>query len=82
MPNSKGWYTKEEVLESGLPYYIPRSKRWTHEPYPFAVLLTRTRCKELGMPALRNGNVLRRIGDAISGDYWICSRCGYIFYHV
>lgn len=56
MPNAKGWYTKEEVQETGLPYYIPRSERWTHEPYPFAVLLTRTRCKELGIPALRNGN--------------------------
>lgn len=56
MPNEKGWYTKEEVQETGLPYYIGSSKRWTHEPYPFAVLLTKSRCKELGMPILSNGN--------------------------
>jgi hypothetical protein len=56
MPNEKGWYTKEEVLETGLPYYIPRSDKWTSEPYPFAVLLTKSRCKQLGMPILRSGN--------------------------
>lgn len=55
MPNAKGWFTKEEVLETGLPYYIPRSKRWTHKPYPFAVLLSKSRCKELGIPILSNG---------------------------
>jgi hypothetical protein len=56
VPNDKGWYTKEEVLASGLPYYIPRSDKWTSEPYPFAVLLTKSRCKQLGMPILRSGN--------------------------
>lgn len=55
MPNEKGWYTKEEVLATGLPYYIPRSDKWTHEPYPYAVLLTRSRCKHFGIPALRTG---------------------------
>jgi len=55
MPNDKGWYTKAEVEETGLPYYIPRSKRWTHKPYPFAVLLSKSRCKELGIPILSSG---------------------------
>lgn len=58
MPNKKGWYTKEEVLETGLPSYNSNSKRWTHEPYPFAVLLTKTRCKELGVPILESGREL------------------------
>lgn len=56
MPNEKGWYTKEEVLETGLPYYIPASKRWTDTPYQFAVLLTKSRCEKLGVPILRNGH--------------------------
>lgn len=55
MPNAKGWYTKEEVLETGLPYYIPASDRWTNTPYPFAVLLSRSRCEKLGVPILSNG---------------------------
>lgn len=55
MPNEKGWFTKEEVLETGLPYYIPASERWTHEPYDYAVLLTKSRCKEFGIPILSNG---------------------------
>ncbi|WP_144940153.1 hypothetical protein [Paenibacillus sp. 32O-W] len=55
MPNEKGWHTKSEVLETGLPYYIPRSKRWTYTPYPFAVLLSKSRCKELGIPILSSG---------------------------
>lgn len=58
MPNNKGWYTKEEVLETGLPSYNSNSKRWTHEPYPFAVLLTKTRCNELGIPILESGREL------------------------
>ncbi len=54
MPNAKGWHTKEEVLETGLPYWT--GKRWTVEPYAFAVLLTKSRCKESGIPILRNGH--------------------------
>ena len=56
MPDSKGWYTKEEVIATGLPYWIPQSKRWTDEPYSFAVLLSKSRCKALGCQILRNGN--------------------------
>ena len=60
MPNEKGWLTKEEAEATGLPIYrksIWNNKAgWSHEPYPIAALLTRTRCKELGMPALRNGS--------------------------
>ena len=56
MPNEKGWYTKQEVEETGLPYYIPRSNRWTHEPYELAALLSKSRCKQLRMPILKNGN--------------------------
>lgn len=55
MPNSKGWYTKEEVLETGLPYYNSLSKRWTKEPYAFAVLLTKSRCDALKIPILGSG---------------------------
>lgn len=55
MPNEKGWYTKEEVLETGLPYYIPASKRWTDERYGYSVLLTKSRCKEFGIPIMQNG---------------------------
>ncbi|MEI7028390.1 hypothetical protein [Paenibacillus sp. y28] len=58
MPNEKGWYSKAEVLETGLPYYIPSSKRWTQEPYPFAVLLTKTRCQDFGIPILPQGREL------------------------
>ncbi|WP_090118168.1 hypothetical protein [Cohnella sp. OV330] len=54
MPNEKGWYTKEEVIESGLPYYIPASERWTKMPYEFAILLTRSRSKELGVPIIHH----------------------------
>lgn len=57
MPNEKGWCTKEEALAAGLPLWIKvdsfKPGRWTAEPYKHAVLLTRTRCKQLGMPALR-----------------------------
>lgn len=61
MPNEKGWLTKEEVLETRLPYYQKKiwdgkEAGWNYEPYSCAALLTRTRCKQLGMPALRNGN--------------------------
>jgi len=52
MPNKQGRYTKQEVLESGLPYYIPRSKRWEGKGYSFAILLTKTRCQKLGVPIL------------------------------
>lgn len=55
MPNEKGWYSKREVIESGLPYYIPRSRRWTKMPYTRAILLTKSRCKELGVPVMSNG---------------------------
>lgn len=55
MPNEKGWYTKDEVLETGLPYYITSSNRWTDTPYPFAVLLTKSRCNDLKVPILGSG---------------------------
>lgn len=59
MPNEKGWYTKEEAQETGLPIWIKADSmkpgRWTTEPYEHAVLLTRTRCKQLGVPALSVG---------------------------
>lgn len=55
MPNEKGWYTKDEVLETGLPYYITASNRWTDTPYPFAVLLTKSRCNDLKVPILGSG---------------------------
>lgn len=55
MPNKDGRYNKVEVLESGLPYFIPRSNRWEGKQYLFAVLLSKTRCKELGVPILSNG---------------------------
>ncbi len=62
MPNKEGRYNKSEVLASGLPYYIPASKRWTSTPYDNAVLLTRTRCKLLKMPVMNNG-VIRPDGS-------------------
>lgn len=65
MPNERGFYTKEEVLATGLPYYIPASKRWTSTPYEFAVLLSKTRCKEFRMPVMGNG-VIKEDG---SGEY-------------
>lgn len=58
MPNDKNWHTKEEVLETGLPYYQhihPSPGKWSHKPYDFAVLLTKSRCERLGYPILRNG---------------------------
>lgn len=54
MPNEKGWYTKDEVVQSGLPYYIPASDRWTKQTHEFAILLTRSRCKELGVPIIHH----------------------------
>jgi hypothetical protein len=65
MPNDKGWYTKEEMLQTGLPYWKPKiwytkeggmnEPGWSHKPYEYAVLLTKSRCKELGMPILEEG---------------------------
>ena len=55
MPNEKGWFSKQEVLDTGLPYFIPASRRWTAVPYEFAVLLTKTRCERLGVPILSSG---------------------------
>jgi len=59
MPNEYGWMTREEAEATGLPLWIQPSLsapgRWTHEPYEHAVLLTRTRCEKLRMPALRDG---------------------------
>lgn len=56
MPNERGWFNKEEAYATGLPIFIKTSDtvpgHWTHEPYPHAVLLTRTRCKQLGMPII------------------------------
>ncbi|MEK4882589.1 MULTISPECIES: hypothetical protein [Paenibacillus] len=56
MPNKEGRYNRQEVLESKLPYFIPRSQRWNGEQYTFAVLLSKTRCKELGVPILGDGH--------------------------
>ncbi|MEK8128382.1 hypothetical protein WMW72_10750 [Paenibacillus filicis] len=56
MPNNKGWYNKQEVLDTGLPYWINANRGWTQQPYPFAVLLTKSRCKEFGVPILSSGN--------------------------
>lgn len=56
MPNSQGRYTREEAYETGLPIYITTTKRWTETPYPFAVLLSKSRCKKLGVPILSNGH--------------------------
>lgn len=55
MPNIKGWYSKEEFLETGLPCYFPASDQWTHTPYDWAVLLTKSRCEQLGVPILGSG---------------------------
>ncbi|WP_044480467.1 hypothetical protein [Paenibacillus antibioticophila] len=54
MPNKEGRYNKLEVKRSGLPVYIPRSSRWTSKPYRFAVLLTRRRCQQFGVPVKQN----------------------------
>lgn len=48
MPNAKGWFTKEEAVKTGLPYFIPSSRRWTSRPYEFAVLLSKSRCEHFG----------------------------------
>jgi hypothetical protein len=55
MPNKEGRYNRQEVLDSRLPYFIPRSQRWNGEQYDFAVLLSKTRCRELGVPIMENG---------------------------
>jgi hypothetical protein len=55
VPNKEGRYSGVEVAATGLPVYIPSSKRWTKKPYKFAVLLSRTRCNKFGIPALRDG---------------------------
>ncbi|MNC45171.1 hypothetical protein D3C75_941190 [compost metagenome] len=53
MPDKRGWMQKKEAEESGLPIYYPAGKgRWTKKPYTIAVLLTRTRCQQLGVPAM------------------------------
>lgn len=56
--SKNGWLNKEEARASGLPIYIKEGAcpgRWTHEPYPHAVLLTKTRCAQLKMPTLHHG---------------------------
>lgn len=50
MPNKEGRYNKLEVQHSGLPVYIPRSRRWTSKPYRFAVLMSKNRCQHFGCP--------------------------------
>lgn len=45
MPNKEGRYSKMEVVNSELPVYIPRSRRWTSKPYPFAILMSKYRAK-------------------------------------
>lgn len=50
MPNKQGRYTKEEVICSGLPYFIPRSGRWTSMPYDYAILLSPSRCARFKVP--------------------------------
>lgn len=71
MPNEKGWFNKQEVSETGLPYYIPASEKWTDTPYEFAVLLTKSRCKSLGVPIMRNGEkpVAFRLLSGASGKH-------------
>lgn len=56
VPNKEGRYNRQEVINSGLPYFIPRSSQWNGNIYPFAVLLSKTRCKELKAPILDNGH--------------------------
>lgn len=56
MPNNEGRYSKSEVIEIGLPVYIPCSKRWTSKPYPFAVLLSKPRCQQLRVPVPGSGH--------------------------
>ncbi|MNC11593.1 hypothetical protein D3C75_592940 [compost metagenome] len=48
-------FSLKEVMDSGLPYYVTRSGNWLGNKYPFAVLLSKTRCKELGVPILPEG---------------------------
>lgn len=56
MPNKEGRYNRTEVIDSGLPYWVNPARGWTHKPYPFAVLITKSRCKEFGVPILSNGH--------------------------
>lgn len=53
--NKDGRYSLQEVMDSGLPYYVARSGNWLGKTYPFAVLLTKTRCLELKIPILPEG---------------------------
>jgi hypothetical protein len=55
MPNEQGRYSGIEIAALSLPVYIPRSNRWTKQPYPLAVLLSRSRCEHFGVPILSNG---------------------------
>lgn len=55
MPNKEGRYSGIEVAATGLPVYIPSSKRWNKEPYKLAVLLSRSRCKYFEVPILIDG---------------------------
>ncbi|OBZ15874.1 hypothetical protein A8L34_27905 [Bacillus sp. FJAT-27264] len=55
MPNKEGRFNRQEVKDSGLPYFIPRSGKWNGETYSFAVLLSKTRCKELHVPVMEEG---------------------------
>jgi hypothetical protein len=50
MPNEQGRYNSTEMIATGLPVYIPSSKRWTKKPYPLAVLISRSRCTHFGAP--------------------------------
>lgn len=59
MPDNKGWLTKDDAHATGLPIWIKQNSqmpgRWTDDPYKHAVLLTKTRCKELKIPVLNDG---------------------------
>ena len=55
MPSRNGRLTNDEVIATGLPYYLPASKQWNDEPYDFAILLSEKRCLIFGVPILDNG---------------------------
>jgi hypothetical protein len=52
MPNRKGWLTKNEMMDTGMPCFIPDAVgaltgRWYGSPPGDGIMLTRTRCAQL-----------------------------------
>ncbi|MFD1777043.1 hypothetical protein [Paenibacillus rhizophilus] len=75
MPNKKGWLTKNEMMDTGQPCFIPDAAgaltgRWFGTPPLGGILLTATRCKQLGCPVKTNEYAVAYFYSAAAPDHF------------